>query len=175
MLADSRQHALGAGRTEHPEHGRTRAGREPNAEPGPDTPGPARLPARHPGVSVNLRTLPSEMVVREVARGAADIGIAGEVACAEPVIRKQILIDELVGIAPVGLLGSDARIGEPGEFARHSLLLGPEGSSTRMITERHLARAEYRARTDLGLRLVRGDQAGRGGWDRRQLHVATAR
>jgi LysR family transcriptional regulator, low CO2-responsive transcriptional regulator len=99
---------------------------------------------RYPGVSVKLRTLPSEMVVREVARGAADIGIAGEVAHAEPVVRQQLLIDELVGIAPVGLLSSDPGSVSRGEFARHSLLLGPEGSSTRMITERHLARAEYR-------------------------------
>jgi LysR family transcriptional regulator, low CO2-responsive transcriptional regulator len=99
--------------------------------------------ARHPGVSVNLRTLPSELVVREVARGAADIGIAGEVPCSEPVIRKQILIDELVGIAPVGLLSSDSGLVSREVFARHSLLLGPEGSSTRMITERHLARANY--------------------------------
>jgi LysR family transcriptional regulator, low CO2-responsive transcriptional regulator len=101
--------------------------------------------ARHPGVSVSLRTLPSEMVVREVARGAVDIGIAGEVACAEPVIRKQILIDELVGIAPVGLLSADAGSVSREVFARHSLLLGPEGSSTRMIAERCLARAGYRA------------------------------
>jgi LysR family transcriptional regulator, low CO2-responsive transcriptional regulator len=99
--------------------------------------------ARHPGVTVNLRTLPSETVVREVARGAVDIGIAGEVACAEPVIRKQILIDELVGIAPVGLLSADAGWVSKEVFARHNLLLGPDGSSTRMITERYLARADY--------------------------------
>jgi LysR family transcriptional regulator, low CO2-responsive transcriptional regulator len=101
--------------------------------------------ARHPGVSVNLRTLPSEMVVQEVARGAVDIGIAGEVACAEPVIRKQILIDELVGIAPIGVPNADTGSVSREVFARHSLLLGPEGSSTRMITEQYLARADYRA------------------------------
>jgi molybdate transport repressor ModE-like protein len=101
--------------------------------------------ARHPGVSVHLRTLPSEMVVREVARGAADVGIAGEVTCAEPVVRNQILIDELVGIAPARLLSSGAGPVTREVFARHSLLLGPEGSSTRMIAERHLARAGYRA------------------------------
>jgi molybdate transport repressor ModE-like protein len=101
--------------------------------------------ADHPGVTVNVRTLPSEMVVREVARGAADIGIAGEVACAEPVVCKQVLIDELVGIAPVGLLSSDAASVSREVFARHILLLGPEGSSTRMITERHLASTAYRA------------------------------
>ena len=100
---------------------------------------------RHPGVSVHLRTLPSEMVVREIARGSADIGIAGEVTCAEPVVRNQILVDELVGIAPARLLGSDAGPVSKEVFARHSLLLGPEGSSTRMIAERHLARAGYRA------------------------------
>ena len=125
--------------------GASYGGREPNTEPGPDTPGPTRLCSAYPGVSVRVRTLPSEMVVREVARAAADIGIAGEVAYTEPVIRQQILIDELVGIAPVGLLSSDGGSVSREAFARHTLLLGPEGSSTRMIAERHLARADYRA------------------------------
>jgi molybdate transport repressor ModE-like protein len=99
---------------------------------------------RYPNVSVKVRTLPSELVVREVASKAADIGIAGEVACSEPVVCRQILTDELVGVAPVGVFGSDDRCVSTGEFARHSLLLGPEGSSTRMVTERHLTRAECR-------------------------------
>lgn len=99
---------------------------------------------RYPGVSLKVRTLPSEEVVREVARAAVDIGIAGEVAWSEPVVRQQILVDELFGVAPFGLLSSNGGSVSRGEFARHSLLLGPEGSSTRMITERHLARAEYR-------------------------------
>lgn len=99
----------------------------------------------HPGVTVNLRTLPSEMVVREVARGAAEVGIAGEVTCAEPVVCNQILIDQLVGIAAVGVLGTDAGSVSREVFASHILLVGPEGSSTRMITERHLARAAYAA------------------------------
>jgi molybdate transport repressor ModE-like protein len=99
---------------------------------------------RYPGVSVKVRTLPSEQVVREVARAAVDIGIAGEVACKEPVVLQQILVDELVGVAPVGLLNSGSGSISRGEFARHGLLLGPEGSSTRMVTERHLAQAEYR-------------------------------
>jgi molybdate transport repressor ModE-like protein len=99
---------------------------------------------RYPAVSVKVRTLPSEMVVREVARGAADIGIAGEVAFTEPVVRHQILVDELVGIAAAGLLSSGSGSISRGEFARHSLLTGPEGSSTRMVTERHLARTDHR-------------------------------
>jgi len=99
---------------------------------------------RYPVVSVNVRTLPSEVVVREVARGAVDVGVTGEVACAESVVRQQILIDELVGIAPADLISSKDGFMGRGEFARYSLLLGPEGSSTRVITERHLAGAEYR-------------------------------
>lgn len=98
---------------------------------------------RHPGVSVRVRTLPSQMVVREVARAAVDVGIAGDVASTEPVVRRQILIDELVGIASPGLLSPDGGSVSRAEFARNNLLLGAEGSSTRMITERNLARIDY--------------------------------
>jgi hypothetical protein len=104
------------------------------------------------------------MVVREVARGAVDIGIAGEVACADSVVRRQILIDMLVGIAPAGLLRSAADPVSREVFGCHSLL-GPEGSSTRMIAERHLARADYRAARIWAFDSVTGDQAGRGGRD----------
>jgi hypothetical protein len=65
-----------------------------------------------------------------------NIRIAGEVARAEPAVRQQILIDELVGIASVGLLNSDAGSVSMGEFARHSLLLGPEESRTTWSTAR---------------------------------------
>lgn len=103
---------------------------------------------RYPSVTVTLRTITSEVVVREVARAGAAIGIAGEIASAEPVVRTQILVDELVGIAPIGLLTSEDGLVGREEFARHSLLVGAEGSSTKHITERCLARAEYRpART----------------------------
>jgi molybdate transport repressor ModE-like protein len=99
---------------------------------------------RYPAVSVKVRTLPSEMVVREVARATVDLGIAGEVGCSEPVVRRQILIDELVGVAAAGLLSPNGGPVTRSQFARHSLLLDPEGSSTRMVTERHLARGDYR-------------------------------
>ena len=99
---------------------------------------------RHPGANIKLRTLPSESVVREVARGAADIGIAGEVTITEPVILRQILLDELVGIASPGLVRFDDGCVSLAELARHSLLLGARESSTRTATERYLARAGYR-------------------------------
>jgi LysR family transcriptional regulator, low CO2-responsive transcriptional regulator len=99
---------------------------------------------RYPGVSLKLRTLPSEIVVREVARAGAAIGIAGEVASSEPVVRTQILTDDLVGIAPVGLLRSQDGVMSREELAGHSLLLGAEGSSTRLVTERYLSSGGYR-------------------------------
>lgn len=103
-----------------------------------------RLTDRYPGVTVKLRTLASDAVVREVARGQVDLGIAGEVPTPEPVTGSEIMVDELVGIAsPVLLDPADGRI-SLGQLARHRLLLGPAGSSTRRVAERGLARAGYR-------------------------------
>jgi molybdate transport repressor ModE-like protein len=104
-----------------------------------------QLSDRHPGMTVTLRTVPSETAVRDVARGNADIAITGDIPTAEPVARRQIAIDELVGIAPPGLISPDGGWISLGELARNRLLLGAEGSSTRTATERSLARAGYRA------------------------------
>jgi LysR family transcriptional regulator, low CO2-responsive transcriptional regulator len=103
-----------------------------------------RYSDRHPGITLKLRTVPSEAVVREVARAGAAIGIAGEVAYAGPVVRTQILTDELIGIAPVGLFSDERGSVSREEFAACGLLLGSEGSSTRLATERYLQRADYR-------------------------------
>lgn len=105
----------------------------------------SRLSDRYPGTTVRLRTVPSETVVREVARGRVDIGIAGEISTAEPVERRQIAVDELIGIAPPGLLDCDDGWITLGELARNRLLVGADGSSTRTVSERYLARADYRA------------------------------
>lgn len=96
----------------------------------------------YPGVSVKLRTVPSEVVVREVARAGAAVGIAGEVVSSEPVARRQILTDELVGIAPTGMLATNGGLVSGRELEANSLLLGSEGSSTRLVTERCLASAD---------------------------------
>ena len=98
----------------------------------------------YPGVSVNLRTSPGGAVVRDVARSAADIGVAGEVPGAEPVASRQILIDELVGIASPGQIRFDGGWVTLAELGRHTLLVGGDSSSTRMVTERYLGRAGYR-------------------------------
>lgn len=103
-----------------------------------------RLSDRHPGLGVTLNTIASDRVVAEVASGTASVGIAGEVPTADGTVRRQILMDELVGIAPAGLVRFDGGSVTLEELARHSLLLGGEASSTRMATERALARAGYR-------------------------------
>jgi LysR family transcriptional regulator, low CO2-responsive transcriptional regulator len=95
-------------------------------------------------VGVDLRTIPSEAVIQEVVHGRADIGIAGELPTTEQVVRRRIMVDEIVGIAPVGLLRISDGWVSLGEIARHSLLLGGSGSSTRIVTERYLARAQCR-------------------------------
>jgi molybdate transport repressor ModE-like protein len=103
-----------------------------------------RLADCHPGLAVELRTLPSDAAVREVARGEADIGIAGESSTPEPVVRRQIMVDELVGVAAPGLLVCEDGCITLRQLAAHRLLLGNRGSSSRMVVERCLARAGYR-------------------------------
>lgn len=105
----------------------------------------ARLTERYPGITVVLRTLASDAIVREVARGQVDLGIAGEVPAPEPVTSREIMMDELVGIASPVLLDPDHGRISLGQLARHRLLLGPAGSSTRMVAERGLARAGHRS------------------------------
>jgi molybdate transport repressor ModE-like protein len=104
-----------------------------------------QLSDRRPGMVIRVRTVSSQIAARDVARGSVDIGIAGEIPIAEPVTRRQIAVDELVGIAPPGLLNPDEGWISLGELARNRLLLGPDGSSTRTVAERYLARADYRA------------------------------
>ncbi len=98
-----------------------------------------------PGVTVSIRTVASATAVQQVARGEVDIAVAGEVSCPEPVASEQIALDELIGIAGPGVLDSDDGWISLGQLARNRLLIGHEGSSTRTVTERSLARAGYRA------------------------------
>jgi molybdate transport repressor ModE-like protein len=99
---------------------------------------------RYPGVNVSLRTNPSQAVVRDVVRGSAEIGIAAEVPTVEPIVSQQIVVDELVGIAPPGLLAIDQGSVTLAEISRHTLIVGGEWSSTRIVTERYLGAAGYR-------------------------------
>lgn len=98
----------------------------------------------YPSVSVNLRTSPSQIVVRDVVRGCAEIGIAAEVSTVEPLVSQEIACDELVGIAAPGSVRFDGGCVSLPELGRHTLLVGSESSSTRIVTERYLGGAGYR-------------------------------
>ena len=104
---------------------------------------------RYPALTVKVRTLPSDLVVRRW-RGAADIGIAGDAPSSEPVARQQLMVGELVGIAAVGLLSCNDGSVSRSEFARKSLLLGREGSSTPAHHRAAPGARRVPSRSDLG-------------------------
>lgn len=99
---------------------------------------------RCPRVDINLQTRPSQAVVRDVIRGVADIGIAAEVPATGAVVSREILVDELIGIAPPGLVAADDGRVSGAELERHTLIVGSSSSSTRVVTERLLAAAGHR-------------------------------
>jgi molybdate transport repressor ModE-like protein len=116
-----------------------------------ETAGVAVLPAvlrrfaeRHPGIAVSVSSAPSGTVLQRVAQGDADLGIAGETRAAYSVDRQTILVDEVVGIAAPGRLPLDSGHADLDDLDANLVLIGPQESSTRAVTERHLARAGFR-------------------------------
>lgn len=105
-----------------------------------------RFAERHPGIAVTVATVPSGSVLRAVAHGDVDVGIAGETRTAHSVERQTILDDEIVGIAAHGRLKLNAGCAEPDAIDSNIVLVGPPDSSTRAVTDRYLARAGLRAR-----------------------------
>jgi LysR family transcriptional regulator, low CO2-responsive transcriptional regulator len=103
-----------------------------------------RFTARHPGISVSVTEAPSAVVLRRVAQGDVDLGIAGETRADFSVERRTILDDELVGVAARDRLRLRDGRAELGELDRNTVLVGPRDSSTRAVTERYLARAGFR-------------------------------
>jgi DNA-binding transcriptional LysR family regulator len=94
-----------------------------------------RFSERYPRRSIKLRTVPSETVVHEVAHAGAAIGIAGEVRSTEAVERQQILMDELIGIAPGGLFTSNGGLVSRGQ----ARFRARDSSSSRDLCPRRLA------------------------------------
>jgi molybdate transport repressor ModE-like protein len=105
-----------------------------------------RFAERHPGIAVSVETAPSGAVLRSVAHGDVDVGIAGETRAALSVERRTILEDEIVGVAAQGRLKLNAGRAEPDAIDSNIVLVGPPDSSTRAVATRYLARAGLRAR-----------------------------
>jgi molybdate transport repressor ModE-like protein len=105
-----------------------------------------RFAERHPGVAISVSTAPSGEVLRRVALGDVDLGIAGETRTAHAVERHTVLDDEIVGIAAPGRIRVDRGSAHPDDIDGHIVLLGPPDSSTRAVVERHLARTAFHPR-----------------------------
>ncbi|MDX6687265.1 MAG: hypothetical protein QOF26_747 [Baekduia sp.] len=104
-----------------------------------------RFAARHPAVTVTVSTMPSEAVARLVADDRFDLGIAGEARTPERVRRETLFQDELTGIVTPDRLRLANGVVALDELQRNTMLVGPSGSSTRVVSGRHLSRVGFRA------------------------------
>ncbi|HSI79330.1 MAG TPA: LysR family transcriptional regulator [Solirubrobacterales bacterium] len=96
---------------------------------------------RHPGVDVDIAIGSSAWVAERVSKREFPVGIAGETEFPGGVRAEPFLDDELVGIAAPGKLAVEGGRARTSELERSTLLVREPGSSTRMVAERHLARA----------------------------------
>lgn len=121
---------------------------------------------RHPGVDVDIAIGSSAWVAARIAKREYSLGIAGEVEMPEGVRAEPFLDDELVGVAAPGRV--EVRRGEAplAELERWTLLVREPGSSTRLVADRHLARAGFhpvnRWELDSNEAIKRSVQAGLG-------------
>ena len=115
------------------------------------TPGSYVLPSilrcfaeRHPRVDVDVVIGSSTWVAERVARRDVSLGLAGEVDLPDGVLAEPFLDDELVGIAAAGSMPLRDGRASLADLAKTTLLVREQGSSTRAVAERLLARAGYR-------------------------------
>lgn len=114
------------------------------------TPGSYVLPSilqcfadRHRRVDFDVVIGSSAWVAQRVAHRDVQLGLAGEVALPEGVTGEPFLDDEVVGIAAPGTVKlRDGRV-SAGALADRTLLVREQGSSTRAVSERALARVGY--------------------------------
>ena len=98
---------------------------------------------RHPGVHVDISIGSSSWVAERVARREFALGIAGEVPLPDAIRAEPFLDDEVVGIAAPGRLKLRRSRASIHDLTRWTLLVREQGSSTRAVAERYLARAGY--------------------------------
>lgn len=115
------------------------------------TPGSYVLPSilqcfaeRHPHVDVDVVIGASSWVAKRVAQREVQLGLAGEVDLPDGIVAEPFLDDELVGIAAPGVLRLRRGHVPLDRLAEKTLLVRERGSSTRAVSDRHLARAGYR-------------------------------
>ena len=114
------------------------------------TPGSYVLPSilqcfaeRHPRVDVDVVIGSSAWVAQRVAHREVQLGLAGDVDLPDGVAAEPFLDDELVGIAAPGALRLRDGRAPVAELSPLTLLVREQGSSTRAVAERALARVGY--------------------------------
>ena len=99
-----------------------------------------RFADRHPKVDVEVVIGSSSWVAEAIARREIGLGIAGEMDLPDGVTADPLIDDELVGVAARGRLTVRRGKASPADLSGETLLVREPGSSTRAVSERHLAR-----------------------------------
>lgn len=102
----------------------------------------ARFHRRFPRVRLRVAAGPTADVVRRVREGELELGVVGDRPPARDVHSAPVSGDEIVLIVPKGhpLSRGPARV-QPSSLVQAPLILRSEGSGTRAVLERALARA----------------------------------
>jgi DNA-binding transcriptional LysR family regulator len=95
--------------------------------------------ADRPQVEIHVRMAHSGEVMRAIARGDAQLGIAGQTRHVEGVTIEPLMRDDLVGIAPPAGVEAGPRIVTAEALAEMALLVSSTDSSSRGHTERLLS------------------------------------
>lgn len=96
---------------------------------------------RHPGVHVDISIGSSAWVAERIAKREFSLGIAGEIPFPRGVRAEPFLDDELIGITAPDRIKLRRGKAAPAELERWTLLVREEGSSTRAVADRYLAKA----------------------------------
>lgn len=121
---------------------------------------------RHPGVEVDIAIGSSSWVADRIAKREFALGIAGEVELPDGVRAEPFLDDELVGVAAPERVKLRRGKAPLAELERWTLLVREQGSSTRLVADRYLARSGFhpvnRWELDSNEAIKRSVQAGLG-------------
>jgi molybdate transport repressor ModE-like protein len=101
--------------------------------------------ASHPGLDVDVRVGSSRWVIESIGRREAALGLSGDAVPSDRVRFETLLEDRVIGVAALGTVDP---IVTAEQFARLTMLVSGEGSSTAAVVGHALSRAGVRpART----------------------------
>jgi DNA-binding transcriptional LysR family regulator len=99
-----------------------------------------RFHAAYPGITLSLEISDTREIERRVAAGRVELGVIGEAPLVPGLVAEPWVRDELVLIVPRRHLFARRRAVHPRAIAGEPYIAREEGSSTRGVAERYLAR-----------------------------------